>query len=170
MSGYRFDRLRILVVDDSVHMRQLVIRMLQGIGVTAIHEAESGERAWEIVCEVKPDLVVMDCVMNGMSGLDVVRLIRTDSRSPNFFLPVVVLTAYASAERIAQARDAGVNEFLVKPISAKEIMEKILAAVEHPRPFVRTNAYFGPCRRRRRDSNYRGPERRAKAQTQKAPG
>ncbi len=59
-----------------------------------------------------------------------------------------------------QARDAGVNEFIAKPVSVKTMMSRLVAVIEHPRPYVRTNSYFGPCRRRRGEE-YRGPERRA---------
>jgi hypothetical protein len=59
------------------------------------------------------------------------------------------------------ARDAGVNEFLAKPVSVKAILTRLISVIEHPRPFVRTKTYFGPCRRRRVDDEYRGPERRA---------
>ena len=52
MSGYRFDRLKILVVDDNVHMRKLVVTILQAFGVIQIFEAESGERA--LRCCAKP--------------------------------------------------------------------------------------------------------------------
>ncbi len=72
MSGYRFDRLKMLVVDDNVHMRKLVVTILQAFGVFQISEAESGERAWDILREVNPDVLVLDWVMEGMSGLDLV--------------------------------------------------------------------------------------------------
>jgi hypothetical protein len=61
------------------------------------------------------------------------------------------------------ARDAGINEFLAKPVSVKAIMSRLLAVIEHPRPFVRTKVYFGPCRRRRGAAQYQGPERRSTA-------
>jgi len=61
---------------------------------------------------------------------------------------------------VRQARDAGTNEFLAKPVSANAILTRLLAVIEHPRPFVRTKVYFGPCRRRRTRDEYEGPERR----------
>ena len=76
-----------------------------------------------------------------------------------------MLTGYTHIERVRQARDAGVNEFLAKPVSVKAIMTRLISVIEHPRPYVRTKSYFGPCRRRRGDEEYRGPERRAMAET-----
>ena len=62
--------------------------------------------------------------------------------------------------RVTVARDAGVTEFLAKPISAKALYERIFNVVANPRPFVKTKTYFGPDRRRNVNPNYAGPERR----------
>jgi len=66
MSGYRFDRLKILVVDDNIHMRKLVTTILQAFGVVQIYEADSGDRAWTVLRESNPDVIVLDWVMEGM--------------------------------------------------------------------------------------------------------
>jgi DNA-binding response OmpR family regulator len=100
--------------------------------------------------------------MEGMSGVDLVRMLRGDPLSPNPFVPVIMLTGHTSPEHVRQARDAGVNEFIAKPVSVKTMMSRLAAVIEHPRPFVRTSRYFGPCRRRRQDE-HQGPERRAAA-------
>ena len=160
MSGYRFDRMKVLVVDDNVHMRKLVVTILQAFGVIQIFEAESGDRAWAILREANPDVVVLDWVMEGMSGLDLMRMIRTNPQSPNPFVPVIMLTGHTSIEHVNKARDAGINEFIAKPVSVKTMMQRLAAVIEQPRPYVRTSVYFGPCRRRRSTDDYRGPERR----------
>ena len=161
MGGYRFDRLKILVVDDNAHMRKLVVTIMQAFGTTHIYEADNGERALVLLRETNPDVVVMDWMMEGMSGLDVVKQIRTAPNTPNPFVPVIMLTGYTTIDHVRQARDAGANEFLAKPVSVKAILTRLTAVIEHPRPYVRTRAYFGPCRRRRGADEYRGPERRA---------
>src|SRR6478609_8510972 len=161
MSAYRFDRLKVLVVDDNVHMRKLVVTILQAFGVIQIFEAESGDRAWAILREANPDVVVLDWVMEGMSGLDLMRMIRTNPQSPNPFVPVIMLTGHTSIEHVNKARDAGINEFIAKPVSVKTMMSRLVAVIEHPRPYVRTGSYFGPCRRRRNIAAYQGSERRS---------
>ena len=168
MSGYRFELLKILVVDDNVHMRKLVTTILQAFGVIQIYEADNGERAWASLREANPDVVVLDWVMEGMSGIELVQMIRTNPGSPNPFMPVIMLSGHASAEHVREARDAGINEFIAKPVSVNTIMSRLVAVIEHPRPFVRTSAYFGPCRRRRGVEDYRGPERRAENGKQEA--
>jgi len=162
MSGYRFDRLRVLVVDDNVHMRRLVTTILQAFGVNTIFEASSGESAWELIRENNPDIVVLDWVMEGMSGIDLIKMIRANPQSPNPFVPTIMLTGHTSLEHVQEARDAGANEFIAKPVSVKTMMSRLSSVIEHPRPYVRTKAYFGPCRRRR-NQEHAGGERRAGA-------
>jgi two-component system, chemotaxis family, chemotaxis protein CheY len=158
--GYRFERLKILVVDDSQSMRTLVSTLLKAFGVKDIYGAGSAEEAWRILDTQPCDIIILDWVLKGMSGLEFAERVRTAAESPNPVIPIVMLTGYSSAERVHAARDAGVNEFLAKPVSAKGVFTRLAAVIEHPRPFVRTKVYFGPCRRRRRDANYVGPERR----------
>ncbi|MGC9954723.1 MAG: response regulator [Rhizomicrobium sp.] len=161
MSGYRFDRLKILVVDDNQHMRKLVVTILQAFGTVQIYEAADGERAWTILRDANPDVILLDWQMEGMNGLEFARMVRTSPNSPNPFVPIVMLTGHTHVDHVRQARDAGVNEFLAKPVSVKAILTRLIAVIEHPRSFVRTKSYFGPCRRRRGNDEYRGPERRA---------
>src|SRR3954453_18482091 len=71
-----------------------------------------------------------------------------------------MLTGHSEKRRVTVARDAGVTEFLAKPISAKGLYQRILNVVASPRPFIKTKTYFGPDRRRNLTSAYMGPERR----------
>jgi DNA-binding response OmpR family regulator len=89
-------------------------------------------------------------------------MLRANPQSPNPFVPVIILTGPTTQEHVRQARDAGANEFIAKPVSVKTMMSRLASVIEHPRPFVRTSQYFGPCRRRRQDE-HQGPERRATA-------
>jgi two-component system, chemotaxis family, chemotaxis protein CheY len=160
MSGYRFDKLRILVVDDNQHMRKLVVTILQAFGTVLIFEAADGEHAWTILRDTNPDVIILDWQMSGMSGLDFIKLVRTDPNSPMPLVPIIMLTGHTHIDHVRMARDAGANEFLAKPVSVKAVLARLISVIEHPRPFVRTKTYFGPCRRRRPNDEYCGPERR----------
>jgi CheY-like chemotaxis protein len=160
MSAYRFDRLQVLVIDDNPHMRTLICAILEAFGIKNIYEAASAEEGWKIQLQSPCDVIFVDWVMEGMSGLEFTERARTAPDSPNPFVPIVMLTGHTSIERVHAARDAGVNEFLAKPVSSKAILSRLVAVIEHPRPFVRTRIYFGPCRRRRNDDAYHGPSRR----------
>lgn len=168
MNGYRFDRLKVLVVDDNVHMRKLVSTILQAFGVGQVVEMDSADRAWAALPDANPDVIVLDWVMEGMSGLDLIRSIRTNPSAPNPFVPVIMLTGHTSLDHVRQARDAGVNEFIAKPVSVKTMMSRLVSVIENPRPYVRTGSFFGPCRRRRTAGEYQGPERRVERPKQQA--
>ena len=160
MSDIRFDKLRVLVVDDNQHMRKLVLAVLQAVGVRDFFEAPDAEHAWANLKETNPDVIILDWQMTGMTGLEFVRLLRTSPRTPNAFVPVIMLTGHSHVDHVRQARDAGVNEFLAKPVSVKAILSRLLNVINHPRPYIRCQNYFGPCRRRRAVTEYKGPERR----------
>jgi len=161
MDGLRFDKLRILVVDDNQHMRKLVVAVLQAVGVRDLFESPDAEHAWAHLKESNPDVVILDWQMAGMTGLEFVRLVRNSPRSPNVFVPVIMLTGHTHIDHVREARDAGVNEFLAKPVSVKAILSRLMSVIDHPRPYIRNQTYFGPCRRRRAVTAYHGPERRA---------
>jgi CheY-like chemotaxis protein len=149
-------------------MRKLVTTILQAFGVNQIQEADSGERAWTVLREFNPDVCVVDWMMEGMSGLEFTAMVRSNPQSPNPFVPVIILTGHTHIDQVRQARDAGVNEFIAKPVSVKTMMQRLVSVIENPRPYVRTKVYFGPCRRRRGAEKYRGPERREKKPTAQA--
>lgn len=68
-----------------------------------------------------------------------------------------MLTGHAETERVPMSRDAGINHFLTKPASVKALSDRIVSLIDHPRPFIRTQRYFGPDRRRK---NLGPPERK----------
>src|ERR1700729_1239678 len=94
MNGYRFDRLKLLVVDDNAHMRKLVSAILRAFGVLDIFEAADGEKAWPMLREAQPDVVVLDWMLEGMSGLDFTIKVRTSPDTPNPFVPIIMLTGH----------------------------------------------------------------------------
>ena len=162
--SYNFDRLRVLVVDDNLHSRALVGAVLHAFGVKTVLEAASAEGGWKMLTQNRCDLIFVDWVMEGMSGLEFTKRVRSAKDTPNQFVPIVMVTGHTSLERVHSARDAGVTEFLAKPVSSKSVLARLISVIENPRPFVRTKAYFGPCRRRRR-VEYHGPERRLEEKT-----
>lgn len=141
---------RTLIVDDQDFIRSLLRHILGVLGCHNIMDAENGEHAWEIIRDSPPDLLIVDWEMEGLDGLELVKRIRNDPASPDRFMPIIMITAHSERPRIITARDAGVNEFVMKPVSAKTLFSRLNAVIEHPRRFVRTSEYFGPDRRRKR--------------------
>lgn len=160
-SDVRFELIRILLVDDNHHMRVLLTEILRAIGVKHVHEAADGAEALQIMRTHQVDIVMTDLAMQPLDGIDFVRLLRNSPDSPNQMCPVIMITGHSTSRRVGEARDAGVNEFLAKPVTARGVIERIGEIVEHPRPFVRAGDYFGPERRRKSEAHYAGPWRRS---------
>jgi CheY-like chemotaxis protein len=157
----KLDQLRILLVDDNHHMRVLLMELLRAVGITKIVEAGDGAEGLQMMRSHPVDIVMTDLAMEPLDGIDFVRLLRNSSDSPNQMIPVIMVTGHLTMRRIQEARDVGVNEFVAKPITARNVLERLQQIVDHPRPFVRTDDFFGPDRRRRNDPNYTGPKRRS---------
>ncbi|WP_299439598.1 response regulator [uncultured Rhodospira sp.] len=162
--AYSLERLNFLIVDDNKHMRALVKTILYALGSRQVREAGDGADAFKELRHFPADIIICDWNMSPLDGLDFVRLVRTGKDSPNPFVPIIMLTGFTEMFRVVDARDAGVHEFLAKPISAKSLYSRIKAIIDRPRPFVRTKTYFGPDRRRR-TIDWKGAERRKGAKT-----
>jgi len=161
MSGYDFENLKVLVVDDSRPMRSLINSFLHGFGVKDMFEAADADEAYKEVKALNPDIVITDWRMPPTDGLDLVKNIRMDMDSPNPYLPVIMLTGFTELHRVKQARDAGVTAFLAKPISAAALYRRLCTVIDDQRPFVRVGKFFGPDRRaKNRSDQYMGVERR----------
>ena len=157
----RFDQLKILLVDDNQHMRMLLTEILRAIDVRHVFEALDGAEALQIMRLHDIDIVLTDLTMGPLDGIDFVNLLRRSPDSPNPFAPVIMVTGHSTQRRVHEARDAGVTEFLAKPVTARAVIHRLTLVIEHPRPFIRCEDYFGPDRRRRADPAFTGPWRRA---------
>jgi len=160
MSGATFDYLKALIVEDNVHMRTLLRSLLMALGMKQVFEASNGEDAFVVMRERKPDLILTDLSMKPIDGIEFTREVRVSHASPNPYVPIIMITGHTERHRVEAARDAGVTEFLAKPITAQNLFLRIAEIVERPRAYVRAGEYFGPDRRRRADENYPGPWRR----------
>ncbi len=76
-------------------------------------------------------------------------------------MPIILLTGHTERRRVQEARDAGVSEILVKPVTAHDLQTRIETILKRPRPFIYHRSYCGPCRRLWHDPDYGGLERRA---------
>ena len=151
----------ILVVDDNQHMRKLIMEILRAIGIRDAYEAADGAEGLNMMRAHRIDLVITDIAMQPIDGVDFVRLIRNSNDSPRPTVPVIMITGHSTKARVDEARDAGVNEFMTKPVTAKGVLDRIQRVIDRPRPFIRTEDYFGPDRRRRNDPEYKGALRRS---------
>ena len=160
MPDYDLGSLKVLVVDDNKHTRALIKSVLRALGVRKVEEAGDGDEAFKRLRNFSADVVICDWLMEPVDGLAFTRRVRTDPQSPNPYVNIVLVTGYTGIAQVEKARDAGINEFVAKPITARALFSRIRSIIERPRPYVRTKDYFGPCRRRHQDARYKGPDRR----------
>ena len=156
--------LNVLLVDDNQHMRAITSAILQSAGIRTVREAADGATGLGILRDHAIDLAIVDFNMFPLDGVEFTRLVRNSPDSANPYLPIIMMTGHSEKSRVTEARDAGVTEFVVKPITAKAILDRLQSVIFRPRAFVKTDGYFGPDRRRNAASNYKGPRRRASDQ------
>jgi DNA-binding response OmpR family regulator len=150
-----------LILDDNAHMRGLVRVILAGFGVRRIEEAADCAEAMTQIASGDIDMAFVDMKLAGQSGLEFCHSVRNSPGSPDIYLPLIMITAYSERNRVLDAINVGVDEFLVKPVRAVDVANRVNAIIERRRPFVKCGGFFGPDRRRRDDPRYRGPMRRA---------
>ncbi len=169
MAGLDLCGISVMVAEDNAFSRQIMRTTLRALALTDVREARDGVEALEITHQRPPDLVFIDWDLPHLDGVEFTRMVRTAADSPNPYLPVIMISAHATPFHVRAARDAGVNEYLVKPYSAAGLFSRVRAVIERPRLYVRTKTYFGPDRRRKEDPAYRAPNRRGNGLDPRAP-
>jgi two-component system, chemotaxis family, chemotaxis protein CheY len=154
------ESLRVLIVEDKQHMRSLLRALLNALGVREIQEAANGAGALELLNHNRFELILTDMTMEVMDGLEFTRQVRALDRMKNPSVPIIMISGYTERHRVEAARDAGVSEFLVKPITLQHLQSRISEILDLPRRFVNSDAYSGPDRRRKEGGRYNGPRRR----------
>lgn len=123
--------MKILVVDDFSTMRRIIKNLLRDLGFNNTQEADDGNTALPLLKNGDFDFVITDWNMPGMSGLELLKAIRSDEKLKS--LPVLMVTAEAKRDQIIEAAQSGVNGYIIKPFTAatlKEKTEKIFERLE----------------------------------------
>lgn len=164
MDNFDLTQLSVLIVGKHLHMSSMLRAILRELGVTNVYDASSPEAGFEEFKINEPDVVLIDWAPE-FDGIELLKKIRTDEASKNPFASVIMVTAHGEAERVFEARDAGMTEYLTKPVSGKRLYQRISAMVKSNRSYIRTSEFFGPDRRRRHQE-YEGDDHREAAQEQ----
>jgi two-component system, chemotaxis family, chemotaxis protein CheY len=139
----------VLIADSSAHMASLVAVMLRGLGRKDIREAYDASRAMLELRRRNFDVVIIDDALDGMDGVAFTRRLRAMTDCQNRLVPVIMMSALPDAKRIAEARDAGVTEFLRKPFAANHLQTRLASIEANPRGFIEAGEFKGPDRRRK---------------------
>ena len=140
----RIQALCVLVVDDNQYMRKMIRNLLVNCGVKDIYEAGDGITALDTIRTVGPDVVILDWEMPLLSGAELVRIVRSPGVFPMPDVPIIMLSGFGERWRVVEAVRLGVHEYLVKPVSAKAIYDRLISIVMQPRPVVQLGDYYGP--------------------------
>lgn len=161
--AYDFSKITILIVEDNKATLELMKSIIQTFGAGRIVTALDGEEGFRKFCSVNPDLVITDWLMSPCDGIELSYRIRNDRKSPNQFVPIILMTGFSEKRRVIEARDKGTTEFLVKPFNIRDLYKRLQRIIERPRKFVRCDDFFGPDRRRDKNDTgeYSGAMRRA---------
>lgn len=119
---------RILVVDDMMTMRKLVMKICKELGFKDFTEAADGNIAWNVLQETNPPigLIISDWNMPNTTGLELLKKVRADDRFKS--VPFLMVTAESEKHQIMGALQAGVTNYVVKPFTAELLREKLEAA------------------------------------------
>ncbi|HEY9079079.1 response regulator [Magnetovibrio sp.] len=157
----RISAMRVLVADPYSQLREIIRDiLLRGIGVAEVLEARNGREALDTLHDLPCDVVIADTAMDPVGALELTQKIRGGHDGIDPFTPIIVMSGNANLGEIIAVRDAGANDYVAKPLSAKILDLRLHAVVSQPRPFIRSDDFFGPDRRRHMNAIFRGADRR----------
>ena len=120
--------MKVLIVDDNGSTREVLRAILKNLGHEVAGEAEDGKSALKAFMELRPEAVLLDIIMPGIDGFEVLRQLRSFSQMP-------VITFSASADNHTEAIKLGANDFVAKPFQPDFIIKRIealLGSDDHP--------------------------------------
>ena len=140
----RIQALCVLVVDDNQYMRKIIRNLLVNSGVKDIYEAGDGITALDTLRTVGPDVVLLDWADAAPQRRRACAHRAFARVFPMPDVPIIMLSSFGERWRVLEAARLGVNEYLIKPVSAKAIYDRLVSITLQPRPTVRLGDYYGP--------------------------
>ena len=119
--------MNILIVDDYKTMLRIIRNLLKQLGFNNVDEATDGSMALQKLRDKDYGLVISDWNMEPMTGIQLLREVRADSKLKN--LPFIMITAESKTENVVAAKEAGVNNYIVKPFNADTLKQKITSVI-----------------------------------------
>ncbi|WP_261842866.1 phosphate regulon transcriptional regulator PhoB [Aliamphritea ceti] len=122
---------RILIVDDEAPIREMIAVALEMAGYECI-EAESAQAAHSIVLDDKPDMVLLDWMMPGISGVEFARRLRKDEVTAD--IPIIMLTAKGDEDHKIKGLESGIDDYITKPFSPRELVARLKTVLRRATP------------------------------------
>jgi len=120
------DKKRVLIVDDSGYMRQVIRRHLESKGFEVIGEASDGSEVMALAESLKPDLITMDLSMKNLGGIDATKLVKKALPDTK----VIVVSALGESRFIKEAVAAGAHDFIIKPFTEDRLISSVKSALK----------------------------------------
>lgn len=137
--------MNILVLDNNRHFISIMRMILRQFNVGQIHECIDAFLALETLKSAPVDLAFVDLNMPDLDGIEFTKLLRRGSDSPNKKLPIVLISADARRASVQRALQSGADDYLLKPIRAIDVHDRICRHTSRPHEYVRTDdGYYGP--------------------------
>ncbi len=133
MSTYDLSKLRVLIVEDNAFTLDILRTIVRQLGVASVHGCEDGAEALKRVGAETFELLFVDWQIPSLDGCALVKAIRGLEHKIRAATPVIMVTASSDKATVTKARDAGVDGYLIKPVSAQMIYARIAAIVERGR-------------------------------------
>jgi DNA-binding response OmpR family regulator len=143
-----YHTVRFLVVDDNAAVRMIIKEILRGFGAGNVEWAPDGAAALQLLKAQPFDFLITDMVMPGVDGVQLSKAIRSGETRAKADAPIIMLSGNMDRASLVAARNAGVSEFAAKPVVVAHLHARIEACLRKPRPFIVSEGYTGPCRRR----------------------
>jgi two-component system chemotaxis response regulator CheY len=137
----------ILVADQSSYMTMLIHSMLRGFGSNRVLEVRNSLSVFQALIGQKVDILICDSRLPPHGGLALTNTIRGKTDNEHRTIPILIMASDSRESTIKQARDAGANMVIAKPISPANLYDRLRWVAFNPRKFVDTASYFGPDRR-----------------------
>jgi len=136
-----------LVIDDNRYARSFIKAALNSFGLRTIHEAEDGAAALALLGRETVHLMIVAHDLSPMNGIDFTRRLRGGDAAGCAEIAVIMVSTASSRETVVEAINAGVTEFLVKPLSTESLYRRVRNVLVNPRAFVQSPDFTGPDRR-----------------------
>jgi two-component system chemotaxis response regulator CheY len=115
--------MRVFIVDDYTTMLRILRNLLRQLDINNVDEATNGDMAYHMLQKSPPDLIISDWNMVPVTGLDLLRKVRSDAKLRH--IPFIMVTAESKTENVIAAKQAGVSNYIVKPFNAETLRAKI---------------------------------------------
>ncbi|MFT6917041.1 MAG: two-component system phosphate regulon response regulator PhoB [Motiliproteus sp.] len=122
---------RVLIVDDEAPIREMLVLALEMAGYEC-QEADNAQEAMSLVVDKRPDLILLDWMMPGTSGIDLARRLKKDSLTAD--IPIIMLTAKGDEDNKVQGLEAGADDYITKPFSPRELVARLKAVLRRTSP------------------------------------